>query len=447
LSATNQIAGGIPYTVLSPATKRPFDVAFKRPLVGGREQFTQIGTTQVNIEVTQKVTDWLSVVARGQHTDSRFKLAQYAPFALLAPNGLLLLSASGVNQTSDLDVIDSYARATFDTGPLSHKVVAGYTYLDSRVRALNADNGGVFPYNFLTATAPPRALATRFSFGFSSIRKQEGIYGQYLLGFWKVHLLAGLRNNKTDLTSTVARVGTERIKTDITTPNYGAVVDVTPKFSVFGTLAYGFLPTFATGRGGIRLPDVKTRNAETGVKWDLLGDRIILNASWFSIRESNRIRQIAGFATASPGLLGRGIDINLSGEPIRGLSIVAAYTRTNYRFLSFDPRIGGVVNAQPRDVYSLYSSYRHRLSDDVSGGLGGGISGRSGSSVDNLGIYRIDGTFQADLNAFATVGKFDINAGVRNLTGRQNYLPTITPTYVPLGEPRSWRMSVGYRFR
>ncbi|MDE0880712.1 MAG: hypothetical protein OSB00_18945 [Sphingomonas bacterium] len=223
--------------------------------------------------------------------------------------------------------------------------------------------------------------------------------------------------------------------------------DVTGNFSLFGTLAYGFLPTFNTDRNGARLPDVRTRNAEAGVKWDMFDDRMILNASYFEIRESNRIRNVNGFGTATPGVQGRGIDLNLSGEPLPGFSIVASYTRTNYKFLSFDPRIGGIVNGQPRDLYSLYSSYRHKLSDDVVAGLGGGISGKSRSAVDTLGTYYLQPTFQADLNAFATIGKFDINVGVRNLTDRQNYLPTITSSYVPLGEPRNWRLSVGYRFR
>lgn len=446
-SAATQIFGTVPYTVLNPATKRPFDSAIDRPLVGGKDQFVRIGTTQFNVEVTQKLTDWLTVVGRGQHTDSTFKLAQYSPFALLAPDGTLLLSASGVNQTSNLDVIDTYARATFDTGPFHHKIIAGYTHLDSHIEALSANNGAMFRYNFLTATAPPLPLATTFSFSNSTTRKQDGFYGQYLLSFWKMHVVAGLRRNNTDLSSTAVRIGTSRVKTGITTPNYGAVIDVTDKLSVFGTLAYGFLPTFNTGIGGLRLPDVKTRNAETGIKWDMFGDRMILNASWFSIRESNRIRRIGGFDTATPGILGRGIDINLSGEPLAGLSVVAAFTRTEYRFLTFDPRVGGIVNAQPRDVYSLYSSYRHKVADDITTGVGAGISGRSSSAVDTLGVYRLAGTFQADLNAFAAIGKFDVNVGVRNLTDRQNYLPTITSVYVPLGEPRTWRLSVGYRFR
>lgn len=450
LSSTfsTQIFGMVPYTVLNPATGKPYNVAFNRPLLGGREQFTRNGNTQVNLEVTQKVTDWLTVVARGQHTESRFSLAQYSPFALLAP-GLLLVNSSGVRQQLNMDVVDTYARANFDTGVFNHKIVAGYTHLDNRTSALDATDGTFLPYPFLTPTALP-PLANRYSFSNSEFRKQDGFYGQYQLGFWKVHLVAGLRHNKTDVLSTIANrnvLRTTRIKTDITTPNYGAVVDITDKFSVFGTLAYGFLPTFNSGVGGIRLPDIKTRNAETGIKWDLFEDRMVLNASYFSIRESNRIRRIGNFDTATPGILGRGIDINLSGEPIRGLSIVAAYTRTNYRFLSFDPRIGGIVNAQPRDVYSLYSSYRHTVSRDVTAGLGAGVSGRSSSAVDSLGVYRLGGTLQADLNAFAMIGKFDINVGVRNVFDRQNYFPTIASTYVPLGEPRNWRVSVGYRFK
>lgn len=450
LSATvsTQIFGMVPYAVLDPATGRPYGVASDRPLIGGKDQLVRNGNTQVNLEATQKVTDWLTVVARGQHGEARFALSQYSPFTLLAP-GLLLLNSSGVRQQANMDVVDTYARATFATGAFDHRIVAGYTHLDSRIVADNAVDGGFFPYNFLAPTGTLRSLASTYTFGNSPIRKQDGFYGQYLLGSGRIHLLAGFRHNTTDLTSTVASRTTRntvRTRTGITTPNYGAVVDVTDKLSVFGTLAYGFLPTFATGIGGARLPDVRTRSAETGLKWDLFDDRVIVNASFFSIRESNRIRRIGGVDTATPGILGRGIDINLSGEPLRGLSVVGAYTRTSYRFLSFDPRIGGIVNGQPRDLYSLYSSYRHDVSREVTAGLGAGVSGRSSSAVDSLGVYRLGGSLQADLNAFVAVGRFEIHAGIRNVFDRQNLFPTIASSYVPLGEPRNWRFSVSYRF-
>ncbi|USU04332.1 TonB-dependent receptor [Sphingomonadaceae bacterium OTU29LAMAA1] len=452
VSATigNQIFGSVPYAIINPATKRPFALPTGRPVIGPKNQFVQIEATQFSGEVTQNVTDWLTVVVRGQHQETSFGLTQYSPFVLLAPTGLLLVSSQGVRQKSNVDAIDAYARATFQTGPLSHKIVAGHSRMYENIVAQNGQNGGFRPYNLFTGAPPLPTLASVYSFSNALDNERMGYYAQYLLGFGRLHLLAGVRHNRTRIRSEVFRAGKTDDRSNATTPNYGAVVDVTKTLSVFGTLAYGFLPTFNLDRAGNRLPDVKTRNAEAGIKWDLFGERALLNASWFNIRESNRIVSDPTnqqFQIALPGQQGRGIDINLSGEPLRGLSVVAAYTRTNYRYLRPVATLGNIVNGQPRDVYSLYTSYRQTLAPEVTAGLGAGVSGRSRSAIDRSGILYVPASVQADLNAFATAGKFDINLGVRNLFDRNNLLPTIASSFVPIGEPRNWRLTVGYKFR
>lgn len=394
------------------------------------------------------MTDWLTIVGRAQHQDASFALSQYSPFAVLNNSGLLLLSSSGVRQKSQSNVFDAFARIAFKTGPLTHSIVAGATNVDNEGREISAANGGMFPYNFLTPPATIRPLATTYRQSATGSRTQRGYYGQYLMGVGPLHLMAAIRHNILD-TKTVTPRRTYVTHSTATTPNFGAVFDVTDTLSLFGTLAYGYQPTFSTNSALEKLPDVKTRNAEAGVKWDLFDERVLINASYFSIRQSNLIDRDPvnpAFQIALPGQLGEGIDLNVAGTPIRGLTVSAAYTRTNYKFLVPTPTIGNTVNGQPRDVFNGYLSYEGKVGRNARAGVGAGVTGRSSSAIDRLNVSRIDGTTLLNLNGFLSLGALDINIGVRNLFDRRFYAPTRFDSYIPLGEPRTWRVTVGYRF-
>jgi iron complex outermembrane recepter protein len=294
-----------------------------------------------------------------------------------------------------------------------------------------------------------RTTSSIYSERSTVIGKQRGYYGQYLVGFGPIHLMAAVRRNVTDFTSIVARFGASSTHAATTVPNFGAVVDITDKLSVFGTVAYGYTPTFSLNAAGNKLPDIRSRNAETGVKWDLFDKRVLINASYFSIRQSNLLdRDPANprFSIALPGQLGEGVDLNISGTPVTALTVSAAFTRTDYKFLQPTPTIGNTLNGQPRDVYNFYASYERKIGDDMRAGLGGGVAGRSSSAIDRLNTYRIAGAALANLNGFLSIGDLDINIGVRNLFDRKSYAPTRFDSYIPLGEPRSWRLTVGYRF-
>ncbi|QQN74730.1 TonB-dependent siderophore receptor [Croceicoccus sp. YJ47] len=451
VSATlgNQLFGVVPFTVMNRVTGEPYDIPDGQPLIGGKDQGVQIETTQFNAEISQEITDWLSVVARGQHQTINFALRQYSPFAILDNNGLLLVSSSGTRQTSENDTVDAFGRISFDTGAVSHKIVAGMTVVDSKVRAIYAGDGGLFPYNFLNPPATLRPLARNYNLSFDLDSTQYGYYGQYLIGFGPVHLVAGVRHNNTTITSAVSGGTPVENETNATTPNYGAVVDLTDHFSLFGSLAFGYVPVTTLDRSGNTLPDIRSRNAEIGVKWDLFDERVLLNASWFNIRQTNLLDRDPvdpRFQISVPGQQGEGIDINVSGRPFRGLTVSAAYTRTNYKFLEPSNTLGNTVNGQPRDVYNVYASYERKIADRMKAGIGASVSGRSSSAIDRLDLYRIPAATFANLNGFLSIGDLDINVGVRNLFDAENFNPTRSINYVPLGEPRTWRLTVGYRF-
>lgn len=451
VSATlsKQIAGVIPYAALSPTTKQPFAVDYSKPLIGDKDQGIEIKTKQVDLDVTQEITSWATLIVKGQHQEADLLISQYSPFAVLAGDGTLLVSGSGVKQHANSNSVDSFVRTHFTTGPVEHKFLAGFNYFASDVAAGEPLSGGMAPYNFLTKKPTLPALNKTYKPSFDLDSTQRGVYGQYLVSAWDLSLLAGVRRNKTRVSSFIYSRNSGQINEGVATvPNFGAVYNINDHISAFGTLAFGYQPTFSTNRLGEPLPDTRTRNSEVGLKLDLFDEKMLVNASMFRLRQSNMLMNdpvAPRFQIAAPGQLGEGYDFNVTGEPLPGLSVVATFTHTEYSYLT-PSSFGNIVVAQPMNVYSFYSSYRHAITDEMKAGLGAGVYGRSGAAMDRRNLNRVPSSVQVDVNAFLTYGDIDVNLGVRNLFNRRNYGPTVSTSYVPLGEPRYWRLTVGYRF-
>ncbi|MGP7797003.1 TonB-dependent siderophore receptor [Sphingomonas sp. CLY1604] len=449
-TVSTQFFGMTPYDILNLTNKQLYPLPVNQPIIT-EDQFVRLGNTQFNAEITQKVADWLTIVARGQHLNNTVGARNYSPGARGTKAGDILFLLSGSQQKSRADNLDGYARIRFATGAVRHKILAGFNYLNTET-AQNEASPSPAPvtYNILTQTPKPPLYATSFALSFTQPVTQNGWYGQYLAEFWKLHLTAGLRGNSGTTNFNIVGQPSQSYSSSKVTTNYGAVVDITDSLSVFGSVASGFTLTFVLDFNKTKLPDNRTRNAETGFKWDLFDKRVLLTASWFSLRQSTLLARDPlhrGFSIATPGQLNRGIDINLSGEPIKGLSVTAAYTRTTFKYLAPNSVIGTIIYAQPRDLYNVYASYQRPVSDTVKLGLGGGVNGNSSSSIDGFGTWYVPPSVQANLNAFASIGKLDINFGVRNLFDRINYGPTRLSLYVPYRETRNWRLTVGYRFR
>lgn len=451
ITAGNQIFGTVPYTLYDTTRKAPVPTRDGVPLIGGKDQYIQNTSTIYDLQARQNLGSWMTVVGHWQHQDGSFALRQYAPLGQIGPNAVFVIS-DGVRQRSVNDTVDGYLRIAVDTGPVAHTLVAGGMATRFDATADNADNGGGTPYNYVTGSPALPPIASRYSFASNTVGTQTGYYAQYLLKYWKIALLASVRRTRSDSIVSIVRRPVRRFASNgATTPSFGAVVAVTDTLSVYGSLAYGFIPSFQLDRMLDLLPDTRTRNAETGIRLDLFDKRVLVNASWFRLSQSNlKLSDPLNrtYYINLPGQLAQGVDVSVQGEPLKGLTVSGAFTRTDYSLLTHGNRaLGTTVRLQPRDQYSAYASYRRTVARTISAGLGAGVYGRSSAAIDMLGRYWIGPAVQADLNALLTIGALDFNLGIRNLFDRTNYQPTIADTYVPLGEPRNWRLTVGYRFR
>ncbi|WP_292624600.1 TonB-dependent receptor [Novosphingobium sp. 17-62-19] len=414
------------------------------------DQGISVSTNRFYFDLTRKITPGIELVVRGMHDDSRLALQVYQVGYNRAGN--LTLGVGGSLQEGKSDALDSFVRIKTGLGDavkLSFNV--GYNYS----KGFTDQSSGTV---FTTILNPPLGANTSLPvLPFSPLSavqirtegKQEAIYGQALIEFWKIKLLGGVRKNWFETSTQFFFPGATPQpvqKKSGVAPSGGIILDVTDNVSVFANYARGEQAIFNLDRNGNFLPNIITTNKEAGIKLDLFAKRATVNASYFDITQDNTIvfnPTIGGF-TSEPGQRGRGIDLNIVGQVLPGWTLTGSYTRTKYALLTKTATLTNVPR-QPRDTYSLYSNYRTRIADGVTGGGSVGLYGRSGSFADFLGLYDVPAARQVDVNAFLSLAGFDFNLGLRNIFDRRNYNTTSVFSYVPVDEPRNVRLSISKR--
>ncbi len=353
--------------------------------------------------------------------------------------GLPIADTQGGRQNGDANAIDGFLRVKSDVGDwLKASFNIGYNYSDG----FTAQRSGLV-YNRATLSSFDVApIVVKWSpIGNVQIQtsgKQEGVYGQGLLEFWKLKILGGVRKNWFETATQTFFAGPSKVnlqRKNGTSPSLGVIFDATHNFSVFANYGRGEQATFTAAKDGSILPNIITTNKEAGRQVrpvrQARHDQCILfryPAGQYHRPQSARSDR----PSCRSGAAGRGIDLNIAGQLMPGWTVLGSLTRTKYALLTVNA-LQTVVAQQPRDTYSLYSVYRSRIADGVSGGFSGGLYGRSSSYANQLGQYVVPPSRQVDVNGFLSVKGFDINIGIRNIFDRRNY-----------GSARSFPM---FRFR
>lgn len=412
-------------------------------------QGIRANTDRFYFDLSREIVPGVEFVARGLHEDTGLEVN--AVQIGYGRSGRLNAYIGGSRLDGKSNALDSFFRIKSHVGDfLKLSFNVGYNYS----RGTTVQRSSI---DYVVIPNPPLGVNTGEVVPFSPLGqaelsrtgKQQGVYGQALAEIWKIKLLGGVRKNWFENKSQFLFPGADPAvpnKRHGTTPSAGIIFDVAPNVSVFANYARGTDPSFGFSKTGENLPDVTTINKEAGVKIDLFDKRATINASYFDIQQDNILVTDPfdpNFQSSGPGQRGRGIDLNIAGQVMRGWTVLGSLTRTKYARLSPD-EYGPRVERQPRDTYSIYSSYRTKITDGLSGGMSAGLYGRSSSFADPLILYVIPAARQVDVNGFLTWKGFDMNLGVRNIFDRRNYNTTST-NYVPVDEPRNVRLTITKR--
>lgn len=447
-SLSKAVTGPGAFTLFDPVSLKIIERDPSIPIYTPHQGF-RADTDRFYFDLTHEIVPGVEFVARGLHEDTGLEVN--AVQIAYGRSGRLNAYVGGSRLDGKSNALDSFFRIKSHVGnflKLSFNV--GYNY--SRGTTVQRSST-----DYVVVPNPPLGANTGEVKPFSPLGepelrrtgKQQGVYGQALLEFWKIKLVGGVRKNWFENRSQFLFPGANPAvpyRRNGTTPSAGIIFDVMPAVSVFANYARGTDPSFGFSKTGENLPDITTTNKEAGVKIDLFNKRATINASYFDITQDNILVTDPfdpNFQTSGPGQRGRGIDLNIAGQLMPGWTVLGSLMRTKYVRLSPD-EYGPRVERQPRDTYSIYSSYRTKIADGLSGGMSAGLYGRSSSFADPLILYVVPAARQVDVNGFLTWKGFDMNLGIRNIFDRRNY-NTTSSNYVPVDEPRGVRLTITKR--
>jgi catecholate siderophore receptor len=229
----------------------------------------------------------------------------------------------------------------------------------------------------------------------------------------------------------------------------GIVVKPKEEGSIYVSYATSISPSLeglSYNPANTALDPEKTYNLEIGSKWDLVDERLSLNAAIFNINKTNArtTDPVTGLVTLDGDVRVRGIELGASGGVTHALRVFGAYTLLDTELVeSNNPaEVGRRLQNTPRNSFNVWATYLlpHRIT------LGGGprfVGRRFGN---NTNTRQVDAYWLLDAMASFPLGKhIDLRLNLYNLTN-DYYFDRLGGGHLIPGAGRSVMVTTGFRF-
>jgi iron complex outermembrane receptor protein len=390
-------------------------------------------------------------------------------------------------------------QGNFNTGSIKHQLFTGVDWENSYATA--------YTYGFLEKGADGKLLypggvydaVNIFTFDSSSQKNiipvgtatkivktdtnRFGIYAQDLISFTdQIKVLAGIRwswqeaqANTHDLTKNPVTIseGDKRLDNAFS-PKIGLVYQPTKDMSLFASYSNSFTPNTGTT---VDLQPIKPSiidQYEAGVKKDFWKGVLSTNVTVYQITNSN-LAQTAEFKadgtintdtnvkTLNGETKSKGVEIDITARPIKGLNIIAGYSYNDMRYSKTSGLNGSFIEgdrlvrtpANTANLSFFYTLPSGMLKGISFGAIGNYIGDRLGGwndQYDNTkpdGINHreipLEGYTTLDLSAGYTWKKFSILCKLSNVTNELNYTVHENYSVNPIA-PRQVLTSLRYKF-
>ncbi|MDF5706904.1 MAG: TonB-dependent siderophore receptor [Nostoc sp. S4] len=338
---------------------------------------------------------------------------------------------------NNLDILGN-----FKTGSIEHKLLAGFEY----GKEINTDlkfavgAGGSYPsINIFNPIRSP----DRYSLDTLTITNNRdennttyGFYLQDQIAFTdNLKLLLGgrfdsfERNQFNRLNSTPTEANFSAFS-----PRVGIVYQPLQPVSLYASFTKGFEPSYATLASGDIPPPQKSTQYEVGTKLDF--GKFSGTLAFYDITETNiptADPNNSAFDILTGEVKSRGIELDVSGEILPGLNIIAAYGY-NDAFVSSDNStpVGNRFANAPRHTASLWTTYQLQRGDLKGLGFGLGVYYVGDRAGDLANSYVIPSYLRFDSSIFYRRDNWRVQLNFRNLFDTEYYL----------GSPNSDRLGV-----
>lgn len=283
---------------------------------------------------------------------------------------------------------DNSLRASFRTGPLSHKVLAGVDYLRSRLLTrIASTEDGVGP---LDLYAPVYSAANVpvpiFDEQPHATDTQLGFYLQDQIDWQDIAtLLLGVRRDRA-----VSKVGNDRQVDRATTFRAGLVLHPVKGLAPYVSYSESFLPTIGLDFYGKRFVPQLGQQYEAGVKWQPDANTLVAAAA-FSILGTNRLETdpTNGLNQIQQGKVrSRGLEVEATRTVPRDYSITLSYTYTHARTGRSADSLGErlPISSVPTHQASVFGEKTIPLAETAALRIGAGVR-YVGPSSDAAAFY------------------------------------------------------------
>jgi iron complex outermembrane receptor protein len=263
----------------------------------------------------------------------------------------------------------------FKTGFLGHQVLVGADAdrYDTRTTAYRAlaryDTTNVFdPTRYRARTDLPELPLNTLT---TAPIRRVGVYAQDLISIaQKLKVLVGLRYSYQQTESTVLTYADNKTTNSLAfdgafTPRLGLVYQPVKASSVFASYANSFTLNTGVDVAGNALPPSFINQYEVGTKNDFFGGKLSANVTAYRIVNSNlaqtslengntnaNIKELAGEVTS------KGVEIDLSGKPARGLTAALGYSYNETRYTQSNTYVvGSLLRYNPAHTANASAFY------------------------------------------------------------------------------------------
>jgi len=206
------------------------------------------------------------------------------------------------------------------------------------------------------------------------------------------------------------------------------------KLTVFGNYLNGFFNISGVDKDGNNFVPQKGNQLEFGTKADLFNHKLVGTISYYDINVDHVLRtdpDDANYSIQDGTQYSRGIEVDITANPVAGLNIVFGYAYNDSKFTKSDASVLNLrpASSGPQNMYNFWVSYT--FTEGKFSGLGAGFGGNMGSvsyQTNTQTSKVIIPSYQMfDASIFYDRPKYRLGLKVDNITSEKAWSVRLTP--------------------
>ena len=306
-----------------------------------------------------------------QHAYTRYDQVGYSAWPRqVAENGDMIRGVNVWDALNLANLAQVFVNGQFTTGPISHKILAGFDYNDKKYWTDWNQSAAIdinTPFNIYNPDYSTSVMPT-IDRSVNIKERGKGNYqgaitrGYYLqdeIGFLEDKIRLTLAARYTD--ALVFAYGNDT-KDNKLTPRVGLSVDVLPNLTVYGLYDQSFIPKFGASVTGENFEPEEAVDIEGGIKKNWFNGRLSTTLGVYQITKQNILvadPDNINFSIQLGEVQSKGIEFDMQGQLTPELNVVLNYANTNVEITEdTDPeKIGNRIAGHSKHITNAWLNY------------------------------------------------------------------------------------------